>query len=171
MQNEQILSPWKKDDIEILEIPEGSIGFIYLITNKMTGRMYVGKKKATFTKTSYKMVTLKNGTKKRKKIKTEVASDWETYFGSNTELQKDVETHGAENFSREILRFCTTLGEMSYWETYEIFVRHAVALPTYYNTWVSVRVRSDHLPKTFPCDIIVVPYAKGTIRNDLSLPS
>lgn len=142
--------PWKKDDSEILTTPDGCLGFIYLITNKLTGRMYIGRKKLTNTKTTYKTVVVKStGLKKKKKIKTEVESDWKTYFGSNTELQKDVEINGPENFDRQILRWCRTLGEMSYWETYEIFVRHAVALPEYYNTWVSVRVRSDHLPKDF----------------------
>jgi hypothetical protein len=145
-------NPWKYQSQDVLTPPEDALGFIYMITNKLDGRRYIGKKKLTNTKTTYKMVTLKNGTKKRKKIKTEIESDWKTYHGSNTELQKDVETHGTENFEREILRFCTTLGEMSYWETYEIFTRHAVPLKTYYNTWVSVRVRSDHLPKTFTTD-------------------
>lgn len=143
------LNQWLYKDEPVDEPPENAIGFIYLITNKLTGRKYVGKKKFFTTLTKYKMVTLKNGTKKKKKIKTETESDWKEYYGSNLELQKDVETNGPEHFTREILRFCTTLGEMSYCETYEIFVRHAVALPTYYNTWVSVRVRQDHLPKNF----------------------
>jgi hypothetical protein len=145
----EITTTWKYNGEDVNQPPEGILGFIYLITNKQTGRMYVGRKKFYVTKTTYKMVTLKNGTKKRKKIKTDVESDWREYHGSNTELQKHVEEHGSENFDRQILRYCTTLGEMSYWETYEIFVRHAVALPEFYNTWVSVRVRSDHLPKTF----------------------
>ena len=133
------------------DIGVGFIGFVYIITNKVDGRKYIGKKQLYSTKTTYKTVTLKTGLKKKKKIKSRVCSGWMSYYGSNTELQQDVEKHGVENFERKILRFCTTLGEMSYWETYEIFINHAVPSTKYYNTWVSVRVRSNHLPKTFVC--------------------
>lgn len=145
------INKWKHNEIDIDTPPEKAIGFVYCITNLLDGRQYIGKKKLTNTKTSIKTVTLKNGTKKKKKIKSEIDSDWRDYYGSNTELQQDVEKHGVENFERKILRFCTTLGEMSYWETYEIFINHAVPSTKYYNTWVSVRVRSNHLPKTFVC--------------------
>lgn len=149
MEEEQYLNKWTHESCEIEEPPEGTVGFVYRITNLETGRMYIGKKKFYNTKTSVKTVTLKNGTKKKKKIKNEVSSDWQQYYGSNTELQEEVAKKGIDGFRREILRFCTTLGELSYWETYEIFVNHCVPLPTYYNTWVSVRVRSNHLPKNF----------------------
>jgi ribosomal protein L31 len=142
-------NPWKYNEQDVLEPPENVIGFVYCIENLLTGRLYIGKKKMYNTKTSVKTVTLKNGTKKKKKIKTEISSDWHEYYGSNTELQEDVKKHGVENFRRNILKMCYTLGEMSYWETYEIFVRHAVPSPDYYNAWVSVRVRSNHLPKNF----------------------
>jgi hypothetical protein len=142
-------NPWKYNDQDVLEPPENVIGFVYCIENLLTGRLYIGKKKMYNTKTSVKTVTLKNGTKKKKKIKNEISSDWREYYGSNTELQEDVKKHGIENFRRNILKMCYTLGEMSYWETYEIFVRHAVPSPDYYNAWVSVRVRSNHLPKNF----------------------
>lgn len=143
---------WIYNETEIIslsDLKESYIGFVYMITNKLNNRMYVGKKQFYYTKTSQKTVTLKNGTKKKKKVKIMIESDWASYFGSNTELQEDVKKHGVENFRREILKMCYTLGEMSYWETYEIFVRHAVPSPEYYNVWVSVRVRSNHLPKTF----------------------
>ena len=54
---------------EIIEtLPEECIGFVYLITNVISGRKYIGKKLAKFSKTSYKVVKLKNGDKKKKKI-------------------------------------------------------------------------------------------------------
>ena len=53
----------------VIEIPEEYMGFVYLITNTQSGRMYIGKKLAQFAKTSYKIVKLKNGTKKRKRIR------------------------------------------------------------------------------------------------------
>jgi hypothetical protein len=72
----------RKKQIETL--PEDCVGFVYLITNNMSGRKYIGKKLAKFSKTSYKIVKLKNGNKKRKRIKSKIDSDWQLYYGSAT---------------------------------------------------------------------------------------
>ena len=65
------------------DLPEDCIGFVYLITNIDTGRMYIGKKLAKFSKTIQRTVKLKNGTKKKKKIRTKIDSDWRDYYGSS----------------------------------------------------------------------------------------
>ena len=77
---------WYYQGQEITELPENAIGFVYIITNLTNGRMYIGKKLAKFSKTTYKTVKLKNGTKKRKKIKSKIDSDWQQYFGSSPNL-------------------------------------------------------------------------------------
>lgn len=82
---------------------------------------------------------------KKKKKKIRVESDWKSYYGSNKELLQDVETYGKENFERIILRLCKTRGSCSYWEAYEQFISHAIPSDEFYNTWLSVRVRKDHL--------------------------
>ena len=69
---------WYHNDQAIDELPEDKIGFVYLITNLTTGRKYIGKKLSKFNKIKYKMVTQKNGVKKRKKIRSKVDSDWQT---------------------------------------------------------------------------------------------
>ena len=61
---------WFFQGTEVTELPEECIGFVYLITNTLSGRKYIGKKLAKFSKTTYKTVKLKNGTKKKKKIPT-----------------------------------------------------------------------------------------------------
>ena len=81
---------WTFNNIIVEELPEDCVGFVYLITNKANGRRYIGKKLAKFSKTTYKMVTLKNGTKKKKKIKSKIPSDWLTYWGSNEVLKEEV---------------------------------------------------------------------------------
>jgi len=90
--------------VEIL--PEECVGFVYLITNNLSGRKYIGKKLAKFAKTSVKVVKQKNGIKKKKRIRTKVDSDWREYYGSSIELTADILKLGTENFSREILHYC-----------------------------------------------------------------
>ena len=97
---------WTHQGQLVTEIPEEYIGFVYLITNTISGKMYIGKKLSKFAKTTYKVVKLKNGTKKRKKIKGKIESDWQDYYGSNDTLKADVIKLGPENFQREILYFC-----------------------------------------------------------------
>ena len=120
---------------------DGYFGFVYLITHIKTGQKYVGKK--FFTKSKTKQV-------KGKKKKIRVASDWETYWGSNIKLQEDVKLNGEEEYTREVLHLCKNRSECSYWETYEIFNRHALMSESYYNEWVSCRIRKAHLIKPKP---------------------
>ena len=80
-------------------LPEDCIGFVYLITNNLSGRKYIGKKLAKFSKTTYKTVKQKNGTKKKKKIRSKVDSDWREYYGSSPELTSDIEKLGTKNFA------------------------------------------------------------------------
>ena len=60
---------WTYNNQIVEELPEDCVGFVYLITNLTNQRKYIGKKLAKFSRTKYKTVTLKNGTKKKKKIK------------------------------------------------------------------------------------------------------
>lgn len=131
---------------EIIEtLPEDCVGFVYLIENKANSRKYIGKKLSKFSRTTYKTVTLKNGTKKKKKIKSKIDSDWLDYYGSSIELNKDVETFGKENFSREILFFCKSKAECSYVEAREQFTRKVLESDDYYNGQISVRVHGSHI--------------------------
>ena len=136
---------WTYKKKVITEIPEEYIGFVYLITNKLTSRKYIGKKLAKFSKTSYKTITLKNGTKKKKKIRSKVDSDWRDYYGSSDLLTKDIEKLGKENFTREILYFCKTKAECSYIEAREQFSRKVLETDDYYNGHIQVRVHGSHI--------------------------
>jgi hypothetical protein len=138
---------WFYQDQLVTELPEDCVGFVYLITNIITGRKYIGKKLAKFAKTSYKVVKLKNGTKKKKKIRSKIDSDWQTYYGSNTELSKDVVELGAENFRREILYYCKSKSECSYIEAREQFNHKVLESKDYYNGQISVRVHGSHILK------------------------
>ena len=129
----------------IEELPEDCVGFVYLITNSVTGRKYIGKKLAKFAKTYYIVVNQKNGIKKKKKIRSKVDSDWRDYYGSSDELSKDVTTLGKESFTREILHYCTSKAHTSYLEAKEQFDRKVLETTDYYNGQISVRVHGSHI--------------------------
>ena len=136
---------WLYENTEIETLPEDCVGFVYLITNKLTGRKYIGKKLAKFSKTSYKIVKLKNGNKKRKRIKSKIDSDWQLYYGSNDQLNKDIAELGSNNFTREILFYCTSKAACSYVEAREQFNHKVLESDDYYNGQISVRVHGSHI--------------------------
>ena len=136
---------WTFENQSLDSLPDDCVGFVYLITNKANGRMYIGKKLAKFSKTTTKTVTLKNGTKKKKKVKSKIDSDWMEYYGSSIELNKDIELHGKENFTREILFFCKSKAECSYVEAREQFTRRVLESDDFYNGQISVRVHGSHI--------------------------
>ena len=136
---------WFYQNIIVETLTEECVGFVYLITNNLSGRKYIGKKLAKFSKTTYKIVKQKNGIKKKKKIRTKVDSDWREYYGSSPELSKDIKQLGTENFTREILFYCKSKSECSYIEAREQFTRRVLESNDYYNGHVQVRVHKSHI--------------------------
>ena len=136
---------WTYKGQEVIELPEECIGYVYIITNLTNNKKYIGKKLAKFAKTTYKTIKLKNGTKKKKKIRSKVDSDWKEYWGSSPNLQADINTLGKENFTREILHYCKSKAETSYVEAREQFDRKVLESQEYYNGQISVRVHGSHI--------------------------
>lgn len=115
------------------------VGFVYLITELSTGRLYVGKKILHNKKTKK---PLKGKTRRRI---SKVQSDWQDYYGSSPALKEAVAKNGKDNYKREILYLCKSKSEMSYWESKEIFARDALLRPEYYNDWISARIQRNTL--------------------------
>jgi len=136
---------WTYQNQAVETLPEDCIGFVYLITNLTNGRKYIGKKLAKFSKTTYKTVTLKNGTKKKKKIRSKISSDWQTYWSSSDELKKDIELLGQNNFTREILFYCKSKSECTYLEARTQFERKVLESDDYYNGQISCRIHQSHI--------------------------
>ena len=130
-------NPWQykgkaieQDDLD------GHLAFVYCITNLKSKRAYIGKKLLQKTKTRQV-----KGKKKRSKVE----SDWKTYYGSNKELQADVEKMGTKNFRREILHLCKTKGTANYLEMREQIDRRVLESDSWYNQWVIVKVHRSHI--------------------------
>jgi len=109
-------------------------GFVYLITNRATGRMYIGKKFFWSKKT----LPITKTRKRRKRLLVE--SDWKNYYGSNVHLKEEVEKQGDEMFHREILHLCKTKGECAYLEAKEQFARDVLIDDKYYNGIINCRI-------------------------------
>ena len=142
---------WYYQNTPVETLPDDCVGFVYTITNNLSGRKYIGKKLAKFSKTTYKTVKQKNGIKKRKKIRSKIDSDWQEYYGSSPELTKDIVSLGKENFKREILFYCKSKSECSYIEAREQFSRKVLESNDYYNGHIQVRVHGSHIMKLKGC--------------------
>jgi hypothetical protein len=136
---------WIFENSAVDSLPEDCVGFVYQITNLITNRKYIGKKLAKFSKTQIKTVKLKNGNKRKKKIRSKIDSDWRDYYGSSPELIKDIETLGKENFKREILFYCKSKAECSYIEAREQFSRRVLESAEYYNGIINCRIHGSHI--------------------------
>ena len=118
------------------EVPANAYGYVYLITNNLTGRKYIGKKLFWFRKT--KVV---KGKKKRLKVE----SDWRDYWSSSDEVKSDVKTIGEINFTREILHICQNKGTCNYLEAKEQMLRGVLESDLYYNAQIQCRVHRTHI--------------------------
>jgi hypothetical protein len=118
------------------ELIDDNYGFIYLITNTVDKKYYIGRK--FFTKSKRYQVKNKKKTKR-------VSSDWRDYFGSNKTLLEDVERLGKDVFRREILHLCKKRGQCNYLEAKEILVRDAIIRDDFYNSWLSIKIQRSHL--------------------------
>ena len=136
---------WLYQGTLVEQLPEECVGFVYIITNTTSGKKYIGKKLAKFSRTTYKTVKLKNGKKKKKKIRGKIESDWQEYWGSSPNLTADINTLGKEKFTREILHYCKSKSETSYIEAREQFERKVLESQDYYNGHIQVRVHGSHI--------------------------
>tara|TARA_R100001369_G_scaffold26625_2_gene47968 strand:- start:1369 stop:1767 length:399 start_codon:yes stop_codon:yes gene_type:complete len=112
---------FKKVDIE------NKFGFVYFITNKKTGKAYIGCKQYW----SYK---------KGKKLKQ---SNWKVYMGSSKHLTEDIKKVGKRNFKFEIVGEYKNKRSLKYYECYYQMKHNVLSSvlegtdePAFYNNYV-----------------------------------
>ena len=130
---------WVYNNKEFNETPDEFQGFVYIITEKDTGKKYIGKK--FFWKPKVLPVTKS----RKRRIRTRVESDWRTYYGSSKEVQTLVEEKGKDNYIREILKLCKTKGECSYYEAKYQFEFDVLLSDEYYNEFIGCKIHSKHI--------------------------
>jgi hypothetical protein len=104
-------NPWTFDDVPFTTDDIGDYkGFVYIITNNITGEKYIGRK-------YFESHRKKKGSKR----KSTSESDWKKYYGSSDYLKKSVKQLGKENFKREIISLHKKTGDCNYSETKTLF--------------------------------------------------
>ena len=130
---------WYYDEQPFDQTPEDYQGFVYEITELDSGKKYIGKKNF------WRPKVLPKNSKRSRRVRTRVESDWRTYVGSNKEVQKLVESKGIDNYKREILKLCKTKGEMSYYEAKLQFQYDVLLSDEYYNEFIGCKIHSKHI--------------------------
>jgi len=109
-------------------------GFIYRISNTVSGKVYFGKKQIKSVK---KLKPLKGRKNKRH---FDIETDWKTYTSSSNDVNKDIETLGKDKFKFEILRFCDSKFELAYYEAKIQFDHDVLLKKGYYNGIINCRI-------------------------------
>lgn len=114
------------------ELPDDVFGFVYRITNKITGKKYIGRKYVTVNRR-----VKRKGSKRRRVITKE--SNWREYIGSSNELIADIEELGKDKFTFEILAFGYSKGQVNYLEEAVQYKYNVLFDDTYYNSSIGSR--------------------------------
>ena len=129
---------------QLQKLDQIPFGFIYIITNNVTGRQYIGKKQCV---SRIKRKPLKG--KKRNRI-DQKESDWKTYTGSSNDLNEDIEKLGKENFTFTILEWCGSKWELAYKEIKKQLEYEVLLKESFYNGIINLRIGRP--PKNFKND-------------------
>ena len=145
------MNPWTYQANEITNIdqmPINSLGFIYLLTYTKTGQKYIGRKLLYNTKT--KIV-------KSKKKKIKVESDWINYHSSSPTIKSIIELEGSNVFTREILLFCQSKGELLYAEECMLYHMNSLLDMNFINDNIRSKVYRNWVKREeFQKDIIML---------------
>jgi hypothetical protein len=113
-----------RDDKTRVPQPDEYFGFVYVITNKVTTKQYIGCKQY------WQM-------RKRKKHKP---SNWRVYTSSSKDLNEDIDKLGKRRFKFEIIQEYKTKRGLHYYEQYYQMKHHVLTAviegtdePAYYN--------------------------------------
>lgn len=119
-----------------MDIPEGGIGFIYIMTAIIDGKSvaYIGKKNffANVKKPLGKKALAMTTDKRLKKYRRELVPSYQNYYSSNKTL-KEAHKEGVV-IKREILRICYSNMELTYQEVKHQFIHEVLEKEEFLNS-------------------------------------
>lgn len=108
-------------EVEYIEQIKGLYGFVYVTTNLINRKKYVGQKKI-----------------KNKSV------NWKEYLGSGTVFRKAIEKYGVENFQRVIIDIAFNKKELDNLEKYYTYLFNVVENSMWYNLCYGGRSNSGY---------------------------
>ena len=138
-------NPWTYNGTPFTSEDIGSYyGFVYRITNLISGRCYIGRKY---------FWSLRKPRGKSRRVKSE--SDWKKYYGSSDDLNQERKTLGNLSYKREILSLHETKGWVNFEETRQLFINNVLTealtdgSPAFYNSNILGRyMRKDYYDRS-----------------------
>ena len=132
---------------ELSDMPEGTFGFIYKITNGKTNQYYIGKKQVVSIrkrKFGKREIAALEDKRMKKYEMVEKESDWKDYRSSNPTvklwflenqnlLEQDKRDEINDRLELKILRFCSNKKSLTYYELQEQFAHDVLADETCLN--------------------------------------
>jgi hypothetical protein len=120
---------------EEIDIPQGAVGFVYIMTAIIDGKSvaYIGKKNffANIKRPLGKKALAMSTDKRLKKYRRELKPDFMRYYSSNKILK---EAHKAGvTIKREILRICYSSMELTYQEVKHQFLHEVLEKEEFLN--------------------------------------
>lgn len=120
------------------KFPTNCVGFIYKITNIKTGKFYIGRKSLrSNTKKKLTKVELALQTGPGRKPTTKIVTaetNWVSYWGSNKLLTQEIKDNGTEDYRKEILKFCFSKKQLTYWELHYQCINEVLLTDKSYNS-------------------------------------
>jgi hypothetical protein len=122
-------------EFQEVDIPEGGVGFIYIMTAIIDGKSvaYVGKKNffANIKRPMGKKALAMSTDKRLKKYTRELRPDYRNYYSSNKTLKDFTKSGGV--VKREILKICYSKTELTYQEVKHQFLHEVLEKEEFLN--------------------------------------
>jgi hypothetical protein len=117
---------YKEKVINSLEdMPQDTFGFVYIVTHKLSGISYIGKKSLFHNikkKLTKKELAEQTGPGRKSATRVVVKeSDWKTYYGSAKPIMELIKGGKQEEFTREILQLVPNKKLLTYYECKYLF--------------------------------------------------
>jgi hypothetical protein len=106
-------------------MPQDTFGFVYIVTHKLSGISYIGKKSLFHNikkKLTKKELAEQTGPGRKSATRVVVKeSDWKTYYGSAKPILELIKDGKQEEFTREILQLVPNKKLLTYYECKYLF--------------------------------------------------